>query len=93
MHTINIPENKKVAKKRYKESANDPSKLCIFTDGSGINGHIGAAAYTPQTSGSKHLYLRNDKQFNVYTAELSAIDLAIDIAIDITDAPTAMIYL
>jgi hypothetical protein len=90
VHTINIPENKKVAKKRYEETVNDPNTLCIFTDGSGINGHIGAAVYTPQTSEAKHLYLGNDKQFNVYTAELSAINLAIDIAIDITDAPTAM---
>src|SRR5579859_4030667 len=41
---------------------------------------MGAAAYCPQTSETKHLYLGTDKQFNVYAAELSAIDLAIDIA-------------
>ena len=85
IHTIDIPANTKTAKQKYEEAVNDPNILCIFIDGSGIEGHIGAMAYFPQASEMKHLYLGNDKQFNVYTAELSAIDLAVDIA----DATTA----
>src|SRR5205814_10140769 len=54
--------------------------LFIYTNGSGIEGQIGAAAYSLQLSQTKHLYLGTDKQFNVYTADLSAIDLATDIA-------------
>jgi ribonuclease HI len=54
--------------------------LFIYTDGSGIEGQIGAAAYSPQLSQTKHLYLGTDKQFNVYTAELNAIELAAEIA-------------
>ena len=62
---------------RYNESE---STLLIYSEGSGIEGQIGAAAYSLQLSQMKHLHLGMDKLFNVYIAELSAIDLAIDIA-------------
>ena len=58
------------------EATHTANTLRIYTDGSGIQGRIGAAAYSP----TKHLYLGTDKQFNVYTAELSAIDLASEFA-------------
>ena len=70
-HIINIPLSKDIAKHMHNENAFNESNttLFIYTDGSGIEGQIGAVAYSPQLSQTKHLYLGTDKQSNVYTAE------------------------
>ena len=51
--------------------------LIIYTDGSGHNGHIGAAIYSPTTSVIKGEYLGTDDIHNVYAAELMAIQMAV----------------
>jgi ribonuclease HI len=59
----------------------DPNMtICIYTDGSGINSNIGAAAYCPTTTTTSHQYLRKDTFYNVYAAELSGIYQATNIA-------------
>src|SRR5436190_4719934 len=55
----------------------DPTTICIYTDGSGINGCIGAAAHSPTLAITIQQYLGTDKQYTVYCTELSAIHLAI----------------
>jgi ribonuclease HI len=60
---------------------------CIYTDGSGINGHVGAAAVTlltPTSPGSPTLqrrifYMGRDTESTVYAAELQGIYLALQI--------------
>ena len=51
--------------------------LTIYTDGSGINNKIGAAACN--TKEILHQHLGPSEKFNVFTAEVSAIGLAMDI--------------
>ena len=51
--------------------------MTIYTDGSGIEGKIGAAAYNSVTNEASHQHLGSETQFNVYTAELTAVQLAI----------------
>jgi ribonuclease HI len=51
--------------------------LTIYTDGSGHNGHIGAAIYSPTTNAIKEEYIDTDDIYNIYAAELTAIRMAI----------------
>jgi ribonuclease HI len=50
-------------------------------DGSGIDGNVGAAAVCPQITEVVQRYLGSDKEHNVYTAEITALELAAKIAI------------
>jgi len=73
-------------------NANNPNLLDVYTDGSGIEGHIGAAAHAPKSSSAEaHQYLGSDKMANVFTAELTAIKLAIGI-LDQHSHPQCTIY-
>jgi hypothetical protein len=61
----------------------EPDTVLFCTDGSGIDGHIGAAAHCPHTSETKQQYLGMDSTQNVYVAELYAVKLAIDMALEL----------
>ena len=76
---IDISSNKKEAKKRHDETLQDPNTISIYTDGSGIDGQIGAAAFCPTTSETHQQYIGTESSHNVYAAELTAIKLASDI--------------
>ena len=54
--------------------------LCIYTDGSGIQKHIGASAHSPTTNSMTHAYLGKEDNTNVYAAELTGIHLGIKMA-------------
>ena len=57
-HIANIPkENAKEEHIKLLKDNNTQNVLNIYTDGSGIESHIGAAAYSPTTSASVHHYL------------------------------------
>ncbi len=76
---IQIAEDKDSAKKQHEHiTAEMANALPIYTDGSGIEGKIGAAACGGHRTGTQHL--GNDKQFNVYAAELTAMNLAVELA-------------
>ena len=55
----------------------DTTTITIYTDGSGIENNIGAAAYNSATNEVSHQHLGSEAQFNVYTAELTAMNLAV----------------
>jgi len=76
---IKIDVTKDKAKDQYYEMQNEKSTAAtIYTDGSGIKNKIGAAIYDATMNETKHQHLGKDTQYNVYTAELAALQLAIE---------------
>lgn len=69
---ITIFSNKKEAEKAQKHMVNDVRRkkhcLLIYTDGSGINGKIGAAAVGPTCN--QNAFLGSPYSFTVYSGEL-----------------------
>ena len=57
--------------------AADDDTMITYTDGSGINEGIRAAAFNMSTSQISHQHLRRQTYFNVYRAELAEINLGI----------------
>ena len=49
--------------------------MMTYTDRSGINGYIEAAAFCQSKNESRWCYLRKDSESNVYTNELKAIHM------------------
>lgn len=72
--------SKKIAKSAHDDTTHDDNTLCIYTDGSGIDGHVGAAAVCPRIAKALQRYLGSDKEHNVYAAEITALELAAEIA-------------
>jgi len=57
-----------------------PDTLIIYTDGSGIDTKIGASACDIDHDRTSVQHLGNDSQFNVFAAELTAMNLALTMA-------------
>jgi ribonuclease HI len=65
---------------------------CIYTDGSGIDGNIGAAAVCPTTATTHYQYLGKETSYNVSAAELYAIKLATDIVKNTLEYTKCILY-
>ena len=57
-------------KKHQEQTANTQDYLHIYTDGSGINGEIGAAATSPMIQSTMRAYMGDSSMSTVYAAEL-----------------------
>lgn len=76
-----IEESVEKAQARHRYGiGNKPNVIYIYTDGSGINGHVGAAAVCTTTSQSRSAYMGDDTVSTVYAGELQGISLALQIA-------------
>jgi ribonuclease HI len=77
---IRIEKTKPIAKATHDElqARSNAAVQTIYTDGSGIENKIGAAAYIPATKEAIHHHLGSEVQFNVYAAELSAIYISLN---------------
>jgi len=93
---IHIDSTKEKAKKHHTASRNknesDPNTICIYTDGSGIEGNIGAAAYTPTITRTDYQHLGDESRYNVFGAELTAISLATGMVDDNPQYTRCIIY-
>ncbi len=59
----------------------EPS-LFYYTDGSGIDGHVGASAVSPFTGAKRRKYVEPLGEYSVYSGELYGILLALELATD-----------
>jgi ribonuclease HI len=76
--TIHIEEE------AYARSTHDregtKGNVCIYTDGSSIGGHVGAAAVCLDTGQTSKTYIGTDANSTVYAVELQGINLALAMA-------------
>ncbi|KAG6979043.1 RNA-directed DNA polymerase from mobile element jockey [Fusarium oxysporum f. sp. conglutinans] len=76
-----IETNTEEAQIKHEQIIQDePDAVHIYTDGSGIGGHIGAAAVCTTTQETKSAYMGDDTTSTVYAGELQGISLALQIA-------------
>ncbi|KAF4442705.1 reverse transcriptase [Fusarium austroafricanum] len=76
-----IEESTEEAQTRHEQiKQNESDAIHIYTDGSGINGSIGAAAVCITTQETKSAYMGDDTTSTVYVGELQGISLALRIA-------------
>jgi ribonuclease HI len=76
-----IEENAEKAQARHQyNTVNELNALHIYTDGSAINGHVGAAAVCTTIDKTRSAYMGKDTTSTVYAAELQGISLALQIA-------------
>ena len=75
-----IEETKEAAKSAHDEIQQRPDATVatIYTDGSGIDKRIGAAAYALTSGDTSRHHLGGEAQFNVYTAEIAAMQLGLE---------------
>jgi hypothetical protein len=71
----------KTARTQHKEFLKHPSKgLFIYTDGSGIDNHVGAVVVLLIIRCTKLTHIGDSETSTVYAAELQGINLALQIA-------------
>ncbi|KAJ5901429.1 reverse transcriptase [Penicillium tannophilum] len=77
---VHILERDAAVKTHSEISKNqNQGKLLIYTDGSGIEGKVGAAAVVEATSEHRHCQMGTELDSTVYSAELRAIEMATEL--------------
>lgn len=79
---IYIDVSAETASAAHNQLISSPDHLAIYSDGSGIQQKIGAAAVCPQLSITRQMCMGTEEEgrAGVYTAELQGIRMAVDIA-------------
>jgi ribonuclease HI len=67
----------KAQKEHQRQEQHETDAIHIYTDGSGINGRIGAAAVCTTTQETTSAYMGEDTTSTVYASELQGIILAL----------------
>jgi hypothetical protein len=75
-----IDESADKARSRHDREHEKDQSLSIYTDGSGIDGEISAAAACLLTQQTRTVHIGPDTDSTVYAAELQGISLALQIA-------------
>jgi ribonuclease HI len=75
--TIHIAPNDDEARAQHDRIAANKDNICMYTDGSCIQGHTGAAAVWPARRRTESAYMGLDTTSTVYAAELQGICLAL----------------
>jgi ribonuclease HI len=79
--TVIIEDNAESAKETHQRILSESeTPLAVYTDGSGINNKIGAAAVAPRMNIIKQAYMGSEKTSTVYAGELEGIRMALEIA-------------
>jgi len=80
--TIHIDNDADEAVRRHNinKLCQDQEVLDIYTDGSGIEGQVGAAAVAPERGLGRMAYMGTDETSMVYAAELQGLAMATGIA-------------
>ena len=82
---IYINNDAEKARSRHDREFATEKSIAIYTDGSGIDGEIVAAAVCTLTQQTRSVYMGIGASSTVYAAELQGIYLALQIALDYTD--------
>lgn len=88
--TTEIALSKHEAKTRHNSiiQTHDPqTQLIVYTDGSGINGKIGAAAVIPSQNATLKVYLAPACLFIVYFGELQGVAMALNSSTPVENQP------
>ncbi|EKG09000.1 hypothetical protein MPH_14030 [Macrophomina phaseolina MS6] len=75
-----IAKSRELAIYQHDQTRKDTETLAIYTDGSAIDGHVGAAATTPTTNTRRTKYMGTVKSTTVFAAELQGIIMALELA-------------
>ncbi|KAI0435648.1 hypothetical protein F4803DRAFT_299687 [Xylaria telfairii] len=79
--TTHIREDAEKAESDHqRELESGRNTLLIYTDGSGIDGHTGAAAVCPRIRQTRKAYMGRDTVSTVYAGELQGINMALQLA-------------
>ncbi len=76
------PGPEQATKRHDAEARSGQNNLYVYTDGSGINNEIGAAAVSPMIMNEKKAYMGDSNTSTVFTAELQGIRLALTMALE-----------
>ena len=79
-----IADNKQAAKELHQEVLKNDSdqQLQVYTDGSGINNKVGAAAVAPKADIINKTFMGSMEHYTIYTAELRGIHMALIMALE-----------
>ena len=89
---IQIAQTREEAHEHHNRWQDRQDTLHIYTDGSGLDNHIGAAAYSPQLETVRRQYLGTDRTTTVYAGELTGIRMALELYSESEGYPSCDIY-